>query len=145
MWRYTDNTFRQTPPATVEQDGYIIPFADLTREQLDALGYNEAVSVKREPFTTYETRWVKDDDLIYREEVIAATVDGVAKTEAAARKVRQERNTRLAASDWTQLADSTLDAEAMILWQSYRQALRDVPQQTGFPYDIAWPEPPRME
>ncbi|WP_412841983.1 phage tail assembly chaperone, partial [Cereibacter johrii] len=27
-------------------------------------------------------------------------------------------------------------------WTAYRQALRDVPEQPGFPAEIAWPEPP---
>lgn len=145
MWRYNNGQFRQTPPATVKFDGYIVPFADLTREQLDALGYNEAVPVKREPFTSYETRWVKGDDLIYREEVVAITVDGAAQGADMAAQARQERNSRLGASDWTQLADSTLDADGIVLWQSYRQSLRDVPQQPGFPFEIDWPEVPLTE
>ncbi|WP_419788055.1 tail fiber assembly protein [Pseudodesulfovibrio sp.] len=46
------------------------------------------------------------------------------------------------ASDWTQLKDSVLDDEAMVQWQSYRQALRDVPQQAGFPDAVKWPAVP---
>ncbi|WP_242012382.1 tail fiber assembly protein [Pseudodesulfovibrio cashew] len=58
---------------------------------------------------------------------------------------RAERDARLAASDWTQLADHPLDDTAMVLWQSYRQALRDVPQQDGFPETVSWPEQPATE
>jgi hypothetical protein len=52
---------------------------------------------------------------------------------------REERNTRLSDTDWTQLADAPVDKEA---WAAYRQALRDVPSQEGFPLTVQWPEPP---
>jgi hypothetical protein len=53
--------------------------------------------------------------------------------------VRTERNAKLSATDWTQLADAPVDKEA---WAAYRQALREVPQQDGFPYDVQWPVKP---
>lgn len=53
--------------------------------------------------------------------------------------VRQQRNSKLAECDWTQLADSTADKAA---WGTYRQALRDVPSQAGFPWTIEWPTQP---
>jgi hypothetical protein len=56
-----------------------------------------------------------------------------------AAQVRSERNALLAASDWTQLADSTADKAA---WATYRQALRDVTEQSGFPWTIDWPTQP---
>jgi hypothetical protein len=52
---------------------------------------------------------------------------------------REKRNGLLAESDWTQLADPLIDKTA---WATYRQALRDVPQQDGFPNTITWPEKP---
>lgn len=52
---------------------------------------------------------------------------------------RLVRGYLLAASDWTQVADAPVDAAA---WAAYRQALRDVPQQAGFPDNITWPEEP---
>lgn len=55
---------------------------------------------------------------------------------------RAERNARLSASDWTQLADAPVDRE---VWAAYRQALRDVPQQEGFPMNFVWPEPPQAQ
>ena len=53
--------------------------------------------------------------------------------------VRADRNARLAATDWTQIADSTADKAA---WATYRQALRDVPSQAGFPQSVTWPQEP---
>jgi hypothetical protein len=56
-----------------------------------------------------------------------------------AKAARQKRNELLAASDWTQLPDAPVDAPA---WSNYRQALRDVPSQSGWPYDVNWPREP---
>lgn len=55
--------------------------------------------------------------------------------------VRDERNALLAASDWTQLPDSPVDRQA---WSVYRQALRDITSQSGFPFLIVWPTQPDM-
>lgn len=60
--------------------------------------------------------------------------------EEKAAKARADRDTRLKATDWTQAADvppATADK-----WRPYRQALRDVPQQVGFPESIQWPDLP---
>jgi hypothetical protein len=54
-----------------------------------------------------------------------------------AKSVRDERTKKLAETDWTQVADAPVDKAA---WATYRQALRDVTTQTGFPWDIVWPE-----
>jgi hypothetical protein len=80
------------------------------------------------------------------------TVDGVTTTaaehEAAykaikdaeqASAVRQSRSDKLADCDWTQVADSPVDKTA---WATYRQALRDVTAQTGFPWTVEWPVAP---
>ena len=63
--------------------------------------------------------------------------DGFAATIA-----RTQRDTLLSASDWTQVADSPLTDEQRAAWKAYRQALRDVPQQDCFPFDVAWPVMP---
>ena len=56
-----------------------------------------------------------------------------------AAEVRAERNTKLAATDWTQITDATADKAA---WAIYRQALRDITAQAGFPQTITWPDAP---
>ena len=53
--------------------------------------------------------------------------------------MRSTRNQKLSDSDWTQIADSTADKTA---WGTYRQALRDITSQEGFPWEITWPEKP---
>lgn len=55
-------------------------------------------------------------------------------------KVRELRNRYLAKSDWTQLSDVPLDTKEA--WAVYRQALRDITDQSD-PFNIVWPEPPQ--
>jgi hypothetical protein len=65
---------------------------------------------------------------------------------AKAANIRAERNSKLSASDWTQVADALLDAPVdKAAWATYRQALRDVTSQTGFPWTINWPTQPNEE
>jgi len=55
-------------------------------------------------------------------------------------EIRSQRDSLLKQSDWTQLPDAPVDQSA---WATYRQALRDVPQQSGFPDNVTWPEEPK--
>jgi hypothetical protein len=65
--------------------------------------------------------------------------DYTAKKDAdAAASVRTQRDDKLKATDWTALSDVTMTAEMT----TYRQALRDVPAQAGFPSTITWPTSP---
>lgn len=54
--------------------------------------------------------------------------------------IREERNRRLQATDWTQLAD--IPQATKELWEPYRQALRDVTLQPDL-FNIVWPTPPQ--
>lgn len=56
----------------------------------------------------------------------------------AAERVRADRDSRLAKTDWRACSDLTLSTE----WTNYRQALRDVPAQDGFPHTVTWPTEP---
>jgi hypothetical protein len=62
-----------------------------------------------------------------------------AKDAEQAKSVRQQRGEKLKESDWTQVADAPVDQAA---WAEYRQALRDVTAQSGFPWTIDWPVQP---
>lgn len=54
---------------------------------------------------------------------------------------RNERDQLLKDSDWTQISDAPTNKEA---WIIYRQELRDVTLQEGFPFNIVWPEKPTI-
>jgi len=51
---------------------------------------------------------------------------------------RSKRNRLLSDTDWMALSDNTMTPE----WASYRQALRDITEQEGFPYSVTWPTKP---
>ena len=52
-------------------------------------------------------------------------------------EVREARDLLIAKSDWTQCAD--INQATKDKWAPYRKALRDVPQQVGFPFSVVWP------
>ena len=58
----------------------------------------------------------------------------------AAQLALTERAQRLQSSDWTQLPDVPLATKEA--WAVYRQALRDITEQPGYPLDVVWPSPP---
>lgn len=64
----------------------------------------------------------------------------VVDTAAAEVSVKAERNKLLLTSDWTQLPDVPLTNKAE--WATYRQELRDIPEQTGYPTNVVWPVAP---
>lgn len=79
-------------------------------------------------------------DCIAAHAIMAASADSDATAEIAPEDtIRHLRNNLLRASDWTQLADAPIDTTA---WSAYRQALRDVPAQAGFPDSVTWPAKP---
>jgi hypothetical protein len=74
-------------------------------------------------------------------------IDTADASVSAWRRLRQERNVRLVASDKTQLGDYTengrlLVARQAVAWKTYRQKLRDLPAATVDPLNPAWPVPP---
>jgi hypothetical protein len=56
-----------------------------------------------------------------------------------AAEMRADRNARLSATDWTQVADAPVSKTD---WAAYRQALRDITGQQGFPWTVDWPTQP---
>jgi hypothetical protein len=55
-------------------------------------------------------------------------------------EIRQKRNLLLKNSDWTQASD--IPNSIKTTWATYRQELRDLPEQSGFPLDITFPSEP---
>lgn len=75
-------------------------------------------------------KWVATD--VSAEEIANRTANQ-------ATNVRAERDQKLSATDWTQVADAPVNQAS---WATYRQALRDVPAQAGFPWNVTWPTQP---
>ena len=101
------------------------PQAQPTRYQV---AYRDGVEqIDGQWFTKYSVADIDDDAK-------------AAKDAEQAKAVRSDRNQRLKDSDWSQGKDIA-DAVSQP-WAVYRQALRDVPAQAGFPWDVTWPDAP---
>lgn len=59
-------------------------------------------------------------------------------------EARSKRDKLLADTDWTQVLDAPIDAETREAYRTYRQSLRDISEQDGFPETITWPELPSV-
>jgi len=98
----------------------------------DANGNWVEAYTERDMFADY----VEDNVTVTKAEQEAAYTAN--KDAEAATAVRAERDALLAETDWMGMSDVTMPAE----WATYRQALRDVPSQDGFPHTVTWPTKP---
>lgn len=64
------------------------------------------------------------------------------KREEAEKSVRAKRDSLISETDYLLASDYPISAEDLEAVKVYRQALRDVPQQEGFPFDVVWPDLP---
>lgn len=68
--------------------------------------------------------------------------DELLTDEDRAKAAREKRDRLLAETDYLLMPDYPISEEALAALKTYRQALRDVPEQAGFPNTIEWPETP---
>ena len=59
-------------------------------------------------------------------------------------QVRSKRDTLISDTDYLLMDDYPISSEDLEAVKAYRTALRDVPQQEGFPYEVTWPERPAI-
>lgn len=59
-----------------------------------------------------------------------------------AASVRFKRNELLSDCDWVVVKSLETSTPVPQDWATYRQALRDIPQQAGFPHNVTWPTQP---
>lgn len=96
---------------------------------------NELILVPVDPGNRHYAEIMRQVDA---SELVVEPDPGPSEEQLAA-AARSERDRLLKESDWTQVPDAPVDQQA---WADYRQALRDVPEQAGFPTDINWPTKP---
>ena len=117
----------------------------------------ETLEVTSKYNTNGGPKWTADDlECLIPFDVLAdqaVLVDGVvtlvedpvkvqARLDTAWASLRAERNRRLAACDWTQLADAHLSQDKKDAWATYRQELRDLPESVTDPTAPEWPLDP---
>ena len=105
-------------------------------KQIEVLADRLSCDGSELPFTVIGSYQISEDDSLAP--VPVPVVDEV----ALAAEVRTERNKKLVESDWTQMADSPLSGGQKSDWALYRQSLRDITSQPGFPHDVTWPTEP---
>lgn len=116
-----------------------------TTEVLTELGATVVLEGAQASPTRYQTAFrdgVEQIDGKWYTKYSVADMDDEAKTAKdteQAKSIRNSRTEKLKDSDWTQIADSTADKTA---WATYRQALRDITTQSGFPWEVTWPDAP---
>ena len=82
-----------------------------------------------------------EGDQVFTVQIESLTLeDKQERRKSAASEIRKRRDTLMSATDWTQLDDYPRNNK--LAWRTYRQQLRDVPQQSGFPETIIWPTSP---
>ena len=115
-----------TPATHYVKDGQIVPYTD---SQVNA---KKAAPTNAHRWSNDSMSWV---DMRSVEQVAAIEAEGV----------RMQRDRFLAETDWTDTlsAKSRLGDTLYQAWQDYRQALRDITNQPGFPSNVVWPESPQ--
>lgn len=135
-------------------------FPRLGSIEAEELTYTREVEVQREVTKTREipyldldgkpmTEEYKEMETVTEEQTytmmtVTAMTEGTLPdmTEELAAEVRAQRDKLLAETDWTQVLDAPISAESREAFRAYRQALRDITEQEGFPTDVVWPEMP---
>ena len=116
-----------------------------TPEILASLGASVVLEGPQASPTRYQTTFrdgVQEIDGQWFTKYSVAEIDDEAKTAKdaeQAKSVRTQRDEKLKATDWTQVSDAPVDKT---VWATYRQALRDLTKESGFPWDMTWPTEP---
>ncbi len=97
--------------------------------------------------------WV--ENYVARDMFADTTIDGVTTTKAqheaayqatldatVAASVRTQRDKLLTESDWVTVRAKELGQDVPLSWYNYRGDLRQIPEQSGFPHNVTWPEKP---
>jgi len=126
---YTEKAFREDNPNTVY--GRVIPARHLKAQGVFRV---RTLSKPEEPVGMKAVKNSLPSLNEFNEWVLGWTLVPLNSQE-----IRDLRDRLLAESDWTQVSDAPTDKLA---WASYRQSLRDIPQQKGFPDNVIWPEKP---
>ena len=120
---------------------------DITRAGLESSG-NVCMESDTEP--EFYTRWVhtpadSPDNVAPKDAVVGGIAIYLTDAEydtVLAASARQKRDRLIAATDYLVTPDYPIESDRLAKVKIYRQALRDIPEQSGFPRTITWPEKP---
>jgi hypothetical protein len=139
IWPYTQDLLR------IDEPGTSFPYT-ITDELLSEFQVFPVV-IDIKPITTYQQDAIRldpvfeDGQWVQHWDVVDVSMEiQQERYEYQCGEVRNQRSEILKASDWTQGRD--ILEEVSVLWQPYRQQLRDITEQDGFPFSVVWPAPP---
>ena len=113
--------------------------ASIPEATLNSYGVYTVTEVTK-PTCNYATHEVVENDPVLTDGVWTQSWSvNQRPTDVASVYIRNERNQRLADTDHHALSDTGAMTTEM---STYRQALRDVPSQSGFPFNVTWPTKP---
>ena len=121
--------------------------SDITRAKLESSG-NVCMESDTEP--EFYTRWVhttpeSPDNVGDKSSGIGSIAIVLTDAEydtVLATSARQKRDRLIAATDYLVTPDYPIESDRLAKIKIYRQALRDIPEQSGFPRNITWPKKP---
>lgn len=137
-WVDLEDGQRVSPPVEgyINDSDLIVPYIEETTDTSTSV-------FKRQSTETL----IEADKNLHMKVVRRTTISDMPSDDVAAR-VRAERNDKLSDSDWVvtkaveQNAADGLGIQVPTVWIEYRQALRDITEQAGFPYKVTWPQEP---
>jgi hypothetical protein len=110
-------------------DGYIV---QIIESNMDQIGFTKIdFEIPQSPGLEYKFNYSKREweDCDIEQKIIIAQ-----------QRILSNRQELLLSSDWTQMPDVNLSTKTQ--WAVYRQQLRDITTQPGYPFNITWPTPP---
>jgi hypothetical protein len=117
-----------------KSSGEIVQTGFGTQDFIDGFDIQgQAISVG---YADLKQQMVEGEELVMKPDTVLSEI----KRSEAMAEVRHIREVLLSQSDWTQLPDAPVDQN---VWAVYRQELRDVTNQHGFPEFITWPVTPK--
>lgn len=128
-----NTSFPRNPSNELLAEWNVFPVVDRAKPD-----YNPANQNCNQVNPTFE-----NDQWLMTWEVTSASAEEIAeRLTDKSEEIRFDRNQRLSSCDWTQFSDSPLSDADKTTWSTYRQGLRDVPNQTEFPWNVTWPTKP---
>ena len=119
-----------------------------TPEIVEELGLDPVFETPAPEVTRYQTAFQNGVEQVngkWQWKWSVADMDDEAKAridDEAAKAVRAERDRRIAETDWLVIKNLELNQNVPGKWEVYRQDLRDIPAQIGFPHNVSWPVKP---
>lgn len=117
--------------AQITNDGYVISFVESTIEQIGLVEIDYEVPPCLSSGYRFNVNTKTWDVPTQQEQDASAIIN-----------VQTKRVNLLYQSDWTQIPNNPLTTEKQAAWATYRQELRDIPQQSGYPLNVVWPVAP---